>query len=131
MTPRGIRNRNPGNIRHVQGVTWVGESATQADPAFIQFDDAVYGIRAIARIIRSYERRGVRTISDAINRWAPPNENDSDAYVSAVCSACSVGPHDPVNLEIIMPRLIKAIIQHENGQQPYTDDQIARGISLA
>lgn len=131
MTTRGIRNNNPGNIRHVPGTDWVGAAPAQTDTAFVQFVDAVYGIRAIARILRSYERKGVKTLREAIHRWAPPNENDSQAYVDDVCAACAIGPDESVSLDTVLPRLIKAIIRHENGEQPYTDDQISRGISIA
>lgn len=131
MSSRGIRNNNPGNIRLSANTTWLGQSAQQNDSAFVQFDDPKYGIRAIARIMASYERHGVKTIHDAINRWAPPNENDSDAYVSAVCFSCGIDPHIPVSLTAILPNLVVAIIRHENGSQPYTDQQIAEGIALA
>jgi hypothetical protein len=132
MESRGVRNHNPGNIRHVKGVTWQGQSAVQTDPAFVQFDDPVYGIRAIARIMSAYERQGIDTLGGAIDRWAPPNENNSQAYVDAVCNACSVGADTPVRLTgAILQSLIKAIIQHENGAQPYSDDQIDKGIALA
>lgn len=129
--PRGIRNNNPGNIRIVRGVTWQGQSATQTDGSFVQFDDPVYGIRAIARIMKSYERAGIDTIGAAINRWAPPNENDSDSYIDAVCDDCSIPANVPVSLTSILSPLVRAIIRHENGVQPYTDDQIHRGVSLA
>lgn len=128
---RGERNHNPGNIRLVPGVQWLGESSTQTDDAFVQFSDPIYGIRAIARIMASYERRGLNTLADAINRWAPPNENDSDAYVTDVCKQCGVEPDDVVDFKMVMPQLVKAIIRHENGEVIYTEDQINRGIALA
>jgi hypothetical protein len=131
VIPRGIRLNNPGNIRHVLGVTWKGQSALQRDDQFVEFDDAVYGIRAIARIMHSYENEGIYTIAKAIDRWAPPNENNSVAYVAAVCHECGIGADDAVSLDSIMPQLIKAIIRHENGEMPYTADQIDQGISLA
>ena len=129
--PRGVKNNNPGNIRIAPGVHWQGQSDIQTDGAFVQFDDPLYGIRAIARIMHSYERLGIRTIHDAINRWAPPNENNSAAYVDAVCDDCHLHPYDTVSLESVLPELIAAIIKHENGIQPYTQDQIQQGIALA
>ena len=131
MSTRGIRNNNPGNIRRVPGTTWLGQTATQLDPSFIQFDDPKYGIRAIARIMASYERQGIDTIGEAIDRWAPPNENNSQAYVDAVCASCGIGADTPVQLTTILPELVKAIIHHENGSQPYSDELIAEGIALA
>lgn len=131
MITRGVRNNNPGNIRHVPGVTWQGQATEQTDSAFVQFTDPVYGIRAIVRIMRSYERQGIDTLGEAIDRWAPPNENNSAAYVDAVCTECGIPAEDRVSLDSVMPKLVKAIIRHENGEQPYTDVQIERGIALA
>ena len=128
---RGFRNNNPGNIRHVSGVTWQGQTETQTDPAFTQFVDPVYGIRAIVRIMRSYQREGLTTVSQVIDRWAPPNENNSAAYVAAVCASIGCQPGDPLDFIAVMPVLVKAIILHENGSQPYTDGQINQGIALA
>lgn len=128
---RGERNNNPGNIRHVQGVTWRGQSVDQPDDAFVTFDDPVYGIRAIVRIMRSYERQGLNTIAEAIDRWAPPNENNSDAYVTDVCTRIGCEPDDHVDFNAVMAQLVKAIIHHENGENIYTDDQVNQGIALA
>ena len=40
--PRGIRNNNPGNIRH--GNDWQGISKEQPDPAFCTFVSPEYGL---------------------------------------------------------------------------------------
>jgi len=128
--PRGVRNNNPGNIRK-SGTVWMGMSATQTDPSFVQFVAPEYGIRAIAKIMKSYRALGLNTVREVIRRWAPPSENNTDAYVAAVCAECSVKPDDTIDLETIMPLLVKAIIYHENGCCPYTDQQINSGIALA
>lgn len=128
--PRGVRNNNPGNIRHNQAVTWLGQEATQTDLDFVQFITPEYGIRAIARILQSYKREGLNTIQSAINRWAPPNENNTTAYINSVCQDCNLKPDTVVDFDTIMPTLIKAIIQHENGVQPYSDSTINKGIAL-
>lgn len=130
MIPRGVRNNNPGNIRHSQ-IHWEGEALTQTDTDFVTFMDPEHGIRAIVRILRSYKRNGLDTIRKAMNRWAPPTENKTDAYIAAVCSKCGVGADDIVDFDAVMPVLVKAIIQHENGIQPYGDDIISVGIALA
>lgn len=128
---RGEANSNPGNIRQVRGVTWVGQSIVQADDAFVQFQSPVYGIRAIARILKSYDREGIHTLAEAIDRWAPPNENNSSAYVSDVCQRCGVNPDTTVVLSAMLPEVVKAIIHHENGECIYNDDQINQGIALS
>lgn len=127
--PRGIRNNNPGNIR--LGTHWEGMLDKQLDPSFAQFTKPEYGIRAIVKIMHSYQRLGIHTIRQVIERWAPPSENNTPAYIAAVCAECSVGPDDDVKLENIMPLLVRAICYRENGCFPYTDAQLARGIELA
>jgi len=127
--PRGIRNCNPGNIR--LGQSWQGMAAMQTDPSFVQFLSPEYGIRAIAKIMLTYASNGIDTISGIINRWAPPSENDTGAYVQAVAEQCSVAPTDAVDMKSVLPGLVRAIIQHENGEQPYTDEQINAGIAMA
>jgi hypothetical protein len=128
--PRGVRNNNPGNIR--KGTApWLGLAPDQPDPNFCSFISPEYGIRAIAKIMQTYKSRGVATIREAISRWAPTTENDTAAYVAAVCANCSVGADERVDLDEVMPELVKAIIQHENGEQPYPDDIINAGVALS
>lgn len=128
--PRGIRNNNPGNIRHASGTTWQGASATQTDPAFVQFISPAWGIRAMAKVLRSYANRGIVTIAGIISTWAPTSENDTASYIAAVEKAVGVSRSKPLDPEDL-PLLIAAIIKHENGSQPYTIQQIREGISLA
>jgi len=129
MTTRGVRNNNPGNIRH--GEAWKGLSPTQTDPQFLQFSSPEYGIRAIARILRSYHKWGCTTITQIVDRWAPPIENDTPAYIKSVAWQCNMDANVAIDLETCMLPLVKAIIEHENGTQPYPDDLISKGIALA
>lgn len=122
IQPRGIRNNNPGNIRFSSATAWKGQTGT--DGAFCIFDSPEFGIRALNRILNSYASRGVDTVREVIYTWAPPIENDSAAYMNAVAKACGVSV-DQVPQRI---KLVKAIIQHENGTQPYTDQQIVSGM---
>ena len=85
MIPRGIRNNNPLNIR--RGSNWIGLSNTQNDPSFCQFDSMTYGLRAGLIIIRTYMTKyKLTTIHSIVSRWAPPKENNTDAYVKSVSS---------------------------------------------
>lgn len=131
--PRGIRNHNPLNIREPKGGgdQWRGERATDDDPAFEEFDDPVWGIRAGARILKNYmSRYGLVTPRAILSRWAPPSENDTDAYVAHVAGVLGVGPDEPI-AEAQLPELIAVMIQHENGQQPYSMALIREGVELA
>ena len=130
--PRGIRNNNPGNIRK-SGDAWQGLADIQPDTEFFSFADPVYGIRALAKILRNYrDRYGLNTVQGIINRWAPPVANNTDAYVRMVANKVGVAPAEPLTWDAgQMRRLVSAIIQHENGQQPYSMATIADGISRA
>lgn len=132
-TPRGIRNNNPGNIRH--GDPWKGLAPEQPDSAFCTFVSADYGFRAAAKIIVRYQAAyGAKTIRSIITRWAPPNENDTLAYVAAVAQSVGIGPDDPVEFAKapeLFRKLLKAICRHENGQCPYDDAVIDSGLRMA
>lgn len=129
-TPRGIRNNNPGNLRK-SGEKWQGE-VDGSDPAFKTFSTPAYGIRAIAKLLLNYEARyGLNTVSGLINRWAPPNENDTSAYAKFVSSRVGVDPFATLSVVDHLPALVAAIIEQENGQQPYSPAQIAEGCQLA
>lgn len=128
--PRGIRNNNPGNIRH--GNDWKGLAEEQPDPAFCTFASPEYGLRAIVVILRNYDRKhGLRTVREFINRWAPPNENDTTEYAEHVARRLGVPADEEIDVNEYMTGLVKAIVLHENGVQPYSDEQIVEAIRLA
>ena len=133
-TPRGIRNHNPGNIDRTKE-RWQGMADDQSgDERFIVFKTPEYGIRAIGKILLSYRaKHGLHTVRGIINRWAPPVENDTGAYVRSVAKALGIQPDDEIDvrkLEYALPLTI-AIIIHENGRQPYTTAQLKAGLALA
>jgi hypothetical protein len=130
--PRGLRNRNPGNIRG-SGTRWQGEVGRD-DKGFVIFATDELGLRACARVLINYHRKyELNTVSGIIHRWAPPVENNSQAYVAAVCADMCVGPQVPLNVEDpkVLADLVRAIVKHENGKQPYTPGQIATGVRMA
>ena len=82
MTPRGIRNNNPLNIRHNADV-FQGE-VKGSDKSFKTFSSMPYGYRAAFVTLATYNSRGWNTIEKIISRWAPPNENDTAKYIANV-----------------------------------------------
>ena len=74
--------------------------------------------------------RGLNSIASIINTYAPSSENDTAAYISAVSSETGLAPNAPLTPAHIAA-LVPAIIYHENGQNPYPPDLIARGIAMA
>jgi hypothetical protein len=146
-TPRGIRNFNPGNIRHTKGTRWQGMAHTQTDSQFVQYQNPRWGIRAIARVLITYQDKrmaadgsAIDTVRDIIQRWAPATENNTDAYATHVARALGLDP-DQAPLDIYhfhtLRTLVTAIIRHENGPGPmpgghwYGDTLIAEGLTLA
>ena len=129
--PRGIRNKNPGNIK--LGTNWDGLAAEQTDPTFCIFNEAVMGIIALQRILLTYRFTHKKaTIDEIIYRWAPPSENSTDKYVEFVCKKLDKEKDVRLNnsMEDYLP-LVKAIIQMENGMQPYDDELIVEGMYKA
>lgn len=125
---RGFRNNNPGNIEYHASNPWRGQ--TGSDGRFAIFSDMRYGIRALGKLIDTYhDRYGLITIEGIINRWAPPHENETTSYIGSVASYTGVDSRSPINLERDKPAIVAAIIRHENGVQPFTDDYIREGIN--
>jgi hypothetical protein len=142
--PRGIRNCNPLNVER-KGDSWLGMVRDQSgDERFIIFESPVYGFRCPAKLLLNYQadkphtnppQRGLRTVNEMVNRWAPPSENVTSAYVVAVANAMAVGFDQPVDLRNdpeLFARMLRAMCKHENGVPcPYDDDVIFEGMKLA
>ena len=147
--PRGIRNNNPGNIEW--GSQWQGlrPESERTDNRFAQFKDPVFGIRALACVLITYQDKRkakdgsrIDSIKEIIERWAPSFENDTGAYANSVAALLEgVGPDDEVidvhNFEHLRP-IVEGIIRHENGRGPlktenswYTTTQIEEGLRRA
>lgn len=139
--PRGIRNNNPGNIEHRDPWQGLVPDSERTDKRFAEFTSAVWGIRAIARLLINYkDLYKINTLQEAINRWAPPVENNTNAYVNIVSKAAGISPNNFIDLadyHSVKP-VIEAIIKHENGPGPlktpstwYTDTEIDEALRLA
>ena len=130
---RGIRNNNPGNIRWKDKWRGLKKDGREQDEDFCVFVAPEYGIRAMARILLNYSSvYKINTVGGIIHRWAPPSENDTVSYIKHVAKELKVEPDEMINVRDtnVMLKLIKAIIKHENGYNPYTDDLILKGIRM-
>lgn len=92
---RGIRNNNPLNIRR-SATRWQGAREEQTDKSFVQFKSMAYGYRAAWKVLQSYYERfclqgQTFTVRNIISRWAPPSENDTEAYITNVLKISSIG----------------------------------------
>jgi hypothetical protein len=148
LPPRGIRARNPGNIRKT-ATEWVGE-IEGFDPDFETFESDELGIRAMAKILLTYYRvHHLKSVGAIISRWAPPNENDTPGYVKTVSKWMGVEPDQPLDLtsdprgHLQLEALVTCIIRFEQGRNPEGKDwypqhepdgspgPIARGVGMA
>ncbi|CVF30980.1 MULTISPECIES: hypothetical protein [Serratia] len=129
---RGLRNNNPGNIEASDKNPWEGQIGS--DGRFAKFETPEHGIRALGKnLLTYYQKHGLDTVGEIITRWAPPKENKTDAYIKAICDQLGVAADQQI--DVTNPRTLAAlcsgIVNHENGNQPYTDEQIGSGVSAA
>ena len=143
MKTRGTRNNNPLNLRH-SADQWQGARKEQTDKSFVQFESMAYGYRAAWKTLDSYWKHFKRlrqpfTVRAIISRWAPPSENDTDAYVTTVLRLTSLGGNErlPRPLRGIaidkLVRLFRAMTTVECGS-PYdqvSEEPIWDGYDLA
>lgn len=145
MTARGIRNNNPGNIDFNPRNDWVGQLGLElgaSNPRFARFDSPENGIRALGKLLIAYRGKdgmpgvggkGIDTVLETINRWAPSNENDTKAYALAVAKRLGVRTTDPINIKdpSTLRVFVESIIIHENGGNPYKAQVIGEGVRRA
>ena len=94
--PRGLRNNNPLNIR-LSSDRWQGQVLPQrgsGEGAFCVFESMAYGWRAAFVILCKtyYGKYKLKTIRALITRWAPPKENNTEAYIRRVTDYAGIGP---------------------------------------
>lgn len=132
MQPSGIRRNNPGNVD--KGPKFLGLADKQEESRFSTFKSPEYGIRAICVLLQTYKKKyQADTIREVITRYAPPNENKTDAYIKNVCNWSGLGPDDEFNAYEpgVLQKLVPSIIRQEQGIQPYSQETITKGIHLA
>lgn len=131
--PRGMRNRNPGNVKILAGTDrWRGQEGIDED--FAIFETHEEGLRAMAVLLTTYHQiQGRRTVREILRPYAPSTENNTPAYIRHVSGELGVNPDAEIDLhdENTFRTLMNSIIQHENGQNPYTTEQIGNAINDA
>lgn len=115
-TVRGLRNNNPGNLVKTN-IKWLGKLQS-TDPKFEQFQSLEFGIRAQLKDLINDINKGKNTVSALISEYAPPNENNTGAYIRSV--AKSLGVTEKQKLTSIdakfMLNLARAIYKVELGK---------------
>lgn len=72
----------------------------------------------------------IRSIKGIINRFAPSSENNTNSYIQAIAKSTGFDESAQLDLEDdeVVVALMRAIIRHENGQQPYSDEDLRMGL---
>lgn len=131
QTIRGIRNNNPLNIR--TGNNWQGEALVSKDASFETFKHHKYGFRAGAKVLRNYQKlHNLDTLSEIINRFAPPVENDTKNYAQFVAGRVGVAVNEPINLndDVLLAQVLHAMSVMEVGRH-YSYSDAMQGVKLA
>ncbi|EOV0647707.1 hypothetical protein ACOIOT_003413 [Cronobacter turicensis] len=130
-TPRGIRNNNPGNLNYV------GQSGATKETGdggrFAVFGSMQEGIAALYKQLQLYFKRGINTLSSIVKTYAPASDNNNvEAYIDALTKATGKGANDALSADdtSTIARLMKGIVDHENGKGYISSSDIMGGIQL-
>ena len=99
MIARGIRNNNPLNIRRSKD-QWQGMKKTQSDSSFCQFETFEDGWRAAFVLLTRtyYQKYRLYTIRAIVSKWAPPGENNTEAYIRNVSRLTGISADEPLGI---------------------------------
>lgn len=128
---RGVRNNNPGNLKGDDD--WQGKAGADKD-GYLKFDSASDGLRAMAINLKNQQsKHDLATLDQIIEKYAPPDENDTEAYKKQAAEALGLKGDGPINLQD--PRMLSALmtfmVKKENGTQPYPQGAIDRAAESA
>jgi len=133
--PLTYRNNNPGAIR-ADSTRWVG--ATGSNGGFVTFNSPADGFRAQTVLLNNYyEKHGLTTTREMIERWAPPNENPTESYIADITAATGVGADEDISDRWYDPefrfKFQKAMTIRETGGDAFTqyfsESDLSAGLS--
>ena len=109
---RAWRNNNPGNME--DGKFARDNGAIGTDGRFAIFPDAATGFNAMAGLLSTNAYQNL-TIEGAINRYAPPNENNVENYLKSIERQTGFSCSTPMNnlSKDNLLKLAKAMTKHE------------------
>lgn len=110
---------NPANIRYSPINRWKG--MVGHENGFCEFLTLAYGVRALYLLLRTYiQKFKLCDVASIINRFAPPSENNTKAYISYVDSRVSYKTIDFGGYSIL--QLMSAICYYETNTILGPDD---------
>lgn len=128
---RAERNFNPGNLNYAGQAGASLEAGSNA--RFAKFNSEEEGIAALVRQLRLYHQRGIDTIGEIVKKYAPPSENDTQAYVANMARWTGLSADEKLNFNDTetVRRMVEGISRKEGRYTPLTEGQIMSGINLA
>lgn len=117
----GFRNNNPGNIRGKTG-----------EGGFAHYSSMGNGLKAMGGLISTYDRKyGLDTIDGIENRYAPRSENNTEAAIERIehQTGWKRNQHIDLRLPENIAKLEQAMINVEQGQQPFTREEILAALT--
>ena len=109
----------------------------QTDRAFVQFKSLEWGWRAAFYLLTRtyYHKYRLYTIRGIISRWAPSNENNTEAYITNVSRLTGIQPDEPIGIPLEKPSrwmmVGVAMAIQENGTESMDYFAMLRGWELA
>jgi hypothetical protein len=124
---RNWRNNNPGNLEFGDFAKRMGAVGT--DGRFAVFSDMQSGMKAKEELLFGSRSKYVNlSIADAISRYAPPVENNTDAYIKAVTAATTATQDTTLNsLNATQRSAFLEAISRQEGLRPGDVLQAADG----
>lgn len=104
-TPAPIRTNNPG--------------ALMPGGKLAEYGTMEEGLAALDKNLKGYKRKGINTLEGVISTWAPPNENDTKAYIAHVARVTGLDPKQAIDLDspLVRQQLAAGITQMESGRK--------------
>lgn len=127
---RAERNRNPGNLEF-RGQP--GAEPEEGSGRFAKFQSVADGVSALVKQLQRYGDRGTDTITEIVSKYAPPNENDTQAYIAALAKRMGVSPDKELDLNDAetLSGLVKGISRHESGSDYLSNQDVLTGLQNA
>ncbi|ELP5234883.1 hypothetical protein JQN59_18040 [Citrobacter sp. B72] len=121
------RFNNPTNLRWAEGY---GTHNTKSGD-FAVFPTLDEGVLASAKQLQIYGTRGINTISDIAKKWAPSNENDTEAYIRHLVKSTGIGAREALNLNdpSILAKLISGMSSKEGAGNRVSEDAVMQVFS--
>lgn len=125
---RGFRNKNPGNLTAAPNSSGYDYGNGHR---YVQFPTMRDGLAGMSRQLMLDAEKGLNTIDKYLYKYAgPEGGNDTESYIRQISKMTGYGRYEQLDMwdPDVMAKLMPAMIQVENGKQPFSYEQIMEGI---